>query len=268
MGLKVEGAKLCLNGGLLNRTNYISVHTGDPGNNNANEFPHTGANAHGYARIAAALAQWTFPASGHADRGIAANSAALNFPTPTGNLGDPTHCGLSSGINADAAGDASLFTGALAADVAAPLLGAQFGWPAGDFTISVEGGTLTDEGSDACLRAGLLTATRYLSLHTADPGTTGANEVAGGTYAREAVALAEWTIAGGTGIAALNVEKSYGVQTTDLPDLMWVALRTTLAAAGGVLWKVAFSNNPDDPEIGDTLSFAANQVTIGLVTDA
>jgi hypothetical protein len=27
----------------------------------------------------------------------------------------------------------------------------------------------------------------YVSLHTADPGTTGANEVAGGSYARQAI---------------------------------------------------------------------------------
>lgn len=30
------------------------------------------------------------------------------------------------------------------------------------------------------------TAATYISLHTADPGTTGANEVTGGTYARVA----------------------------------------------------------------------------------
>jgi hypothetical protein len=44
-----------------------------------------------------------------------------------------------------------------------------------------------------------LTATklaRYISLHTASPGTTGANEVAGGTYAR--VATTWGAIAGGS----------------------------------------------------------------------
>lgn len=39
-------------------------------------------------------------------------------------------------------------------------------------------------------------AAKFISLHTANPGTTGANEVAGGTYAR--VATTWGSIAGGT----------------------------------------------------------------------
>lgn len=35
----------------------------------------------------------------------------------------------------------------------------------------------------------------YVSLHTGDPGETGANEVAGGSYARQAVAGAGWNAA-------------------------------------------------------------------------
>lgn len=37
--------------------------------------------------------------------------------------------------------------------------------------------------------------TTYISLHTADPGKTGANEVAGGSYARQQVAGAGWNAA-------------------------------------------------------------------------
>lgn len=38
-------------------------------------------------------------------------------------------------------------------------------------------------GGEAAMLTGLLTA-RFISLHTADPGTTGASEVAGGGYGR------------------------------------------------------------------------------------
>lgn len=49
----------------------------------------------------------------------------------------------------------------------------------------------------------------YVSLHTADPGTTGASEVTGGTYARAAVT---WTASTG-GSAASNS----GALTINLP---------------------------------------------------
>ena len=261
MGLKVEGAKLGLKGGLLNGDRYISVHTADPGNNNADEFPHSGGSSYAYARIVAALAKWTIP-----NTGIAKNTAALNFPTPTGTMGDPTHCGISTHPANGDSGDKSLFTGALGADVAAPNIGAEFGWPADDFTIGCVGGTITPAGSVLCLKSGLLSGDRYLSLHTDDPGTNRANEVSGGSYAAQLIALSGWTIDGTTGIATLNKIITYGVQTSNLPDVMWVALCSSLTG-GDVLWKVAFSNNPDDPGLGDTLRFAASAVTIGLTTD-
>jgi hypothetical protein len=40
--------------------------------------------------------------------------------------------------------------------------------------------------------------TYYLSLHSADPGTTGASEFSGGSYARQAIVFSTWT-AGATG---------------------------------------------------------------------
>jgi len=43
----------------------------------------------------------------------------------------------------------------------------------------------------------------YLSLHTADPGTTGANEVSGGSYARQAITFG--AASGGTG-ASTNAQ--------------------------------------------------------------
>jgi hypothetical protein len=42
---------------------------------------------------------------------------------------------------------------------------------------------------DALRNTALQIATVYMSLHTADPGETGSNEVTGGSYARQAMAL-------------------------------------------------------------------------------
>jgi len=42
----------------------------------------------------------------------------------------------------------------------------------------------------------------YVSLHTADPGTTGASEVTGGSYARVAVT---WNVASGGSVTNSNV---------------------------------------------------------------
>jgi hypothetical protein len=49
---------------------------------------------------------------------------------------------------------------------------------------------------------GLPTANPYISLHTADPGETGASEVAGGSYARQQAAF-------DAAIAGANANTSY-----------------------------------------------------------
>lgn len=48
---------------------------------------------------------------------------------------------------------------------------------------------LTFGTSHAATLLGTMTSGAYLSLHTADPGATGANEVTGGSYARLACAI-------------------------------------------------------------------------------
>jgi hypothetical protein len=45
---------------------------------------------------------------------------------------------------------------------------------------------LSNAGKDALLE-GLAAAASHISLHTADPSTTGANELTGGTYARQVI---------------------------------------------------------------------------------
>ena len=61
----------------------------------------------------------------------------------------------------------------------------------------------------------MLTALRAdidaISIHTADPGTTGTNEVTGGGYARVAVTTADWGAASATtaGEVQLNNDKAF-----------------------------------------------------------
>lgn len=68
-----------------------------------------------------------------------------------------------------------------------------------------------DNGRDACLSGGLGNAISRLSLHTANPGTTGANEVAGGApaYARQLV---------GWAAAASGQRRNAGAVVFDVPD--------------------------------------------------
>jgi hypothetical protein len=77
----------------------------------------------------------------------------------------------------------------------------------------------------------------YLSLHTADPGTTGANEVSGGSYARQAIT---WNAASG------------GEQTSsDGQTFYWGD--PTAAVTGPVV-------------AGNSVVFTAGSVTAGPIT--
>lgn len=73
----------------------------------------------------------------------------------------------------------------------------------------------------------------YVSLHTADPGTTGASEVSGGTYARVA---ATWNAASGgavTNSGALSV--NLPASTTASYFGIWSAVTAGTYYIGGAL---------------------------------
>lgn len=55
---------------------------------------------------------------------------------------------------------------------------------------------------NAVLAAG---TTYYLSLHSADPGTTGASELSGGGYARQAIVFSTWASGSTSNNAAISV---------------------------------------------------------------
>jgi hypothetical protein len=79
---------------------------------------------------------------------------------------------------------------------------------------------------------GVKNAATFISLHTADPSTTGASEVLGGTYAR--VATAWGTVSNGSvtgGPATINVPAS----TTITHWGLWTAGTSGTFYYGGVL---------------------------------
>ena len=65
----------------------------------------------------------------------------------------------------------------------------------------------TNDGKAIMLNA-MRNATTEISLHTADPGTTGASEYAGAGYARAAAVVADWD-APAAGVVALNNDKDF-----------------------------------------------------------
>lgn len=106
----------------------------------------------------------------------------------------------------------------------------------------------------------LITATRnamldaltinYASLHTADPGTNGANEVTGGSYARKAVTMA----------AASN-----GVRAASNQPVFDVPAGTTVAYIG--LWNNSTflgSADPVDETFSNAGTYTVTAITIGV----
>jgi hypothetical protein len=75
-------------------------------------------------------------------------------------------------------------------------------------------------------------ATLYASLHNGNPGITGANEVAGGSYARQAVTLGTPSSSAVSNSAALNFT---GMPAVTTPGLTHVGLWDA-SSAGNFLW--------------------------------
>lgn len=81
---------------------------------------------------------------------------------------------------------------------------------------------LNDNGKNACLSGGLGNAVTHVSMHTAEPDSTGSNEVAGGSYARQAVT---WTSAS-SGVRDNNADLTHPIPagTTVTHYGLWSAL--------------------------------------------
>ena len=119
----------------------------------------------------------------------ATNTAIVQFPTPSANWTTPTHFGIFTAITS------GNFLGGdqLTSVVVQPTIGANVSFAASALTVVIPNGELTNDGSNDALEDGLLGNSVYVSLHSADPAQTGANELTGGAYARIVVAATGWT---------------------------------------------------------------------------
>lgn len=139
-------------------------------------------------------------------------------------------------------------------------------------------------------------ATVYLSLHTADPGITGASEVTGGSYARQAIAFGAPTAGVGTNsgtidFASMPIVAAPGVVAFGIWDdptagnLLWTGWAGSVigsftgAATGDLITAVGHGRSAGDAVVFEARDGAALPAGItsgtlyyviasGLVTDA
>lgn len=98
-------------------------------------------------------------------------------------------------------------------------------------------------------------ATVYVSLHTGDPGQTGANEVSGGSYARQAAA---WSAASGGSIA------NSGALSFTMPASTITHWGVWSAASGGTYQHGGVLASSQTFGSGDTASIAIGALVATL----
>lgn len=99
----------------------------------------------------------------------------------------------------------------------------------------------------------------FLSLHTAAPGSTGANEVTGGSYARQSITWNAW--------AAAATTSSNGQTFSGMPSEagnLYIGLWSA-ASSGTYYWGSASSAVTGPIPSGGTVTFASGAVS-GAVT--
>lgn len=223
---------------------YLALYTSNPGEAG------TGTEVSGgnYARQ-----QLTFAApNGKATE----NTNPVVFPTATVAWGNITHTAI---VDAPTGGNVLFYS-----PLAAPRtigVGDFFESRAGDHVVSL-GGSLSTFLAHALLNHVLRNtpytppATIFSSLHTANPGDTGAAEVSGGTYARLATPFAAAT----NGVALTNAE----VKFLGLPSTTVTHHAFRDAATGGNVLSAAALTAPVSPVSGDNLRFEAGQLSFAL----
>lgn len=111
---------------------------------------------------------------------------------------------------------------------------------------------------DAILNATTLTGITnvYISLHTADPGLTGASEVTGGSYARQ---LASFETAASKASQTDAVIEFAGMPTATITHIgIWDA-----ASAGNFLWG-GVNSGSQSVSAGNTFRLASGALDVSL----
>ena len=99
-------------------------------------------------------------------------------------------------------------------------------------------------------------AALYASLHTADPGSTGASELSGGSYARQSISFG----APSSGTAA----SSATINFTGLPAATITHIGLWDAVTAGTFHQSGALTSSVVVAAGNTLQFAAGQVTYNV----
>jgi hypothetical protein len=97
----------------------------------------------------------------------------------------------------------------------------------------------TNDGKAIMLNA-MRNATTEISLHTADPGTTGASEYAGAGYARVAAVAADWD-APAAGVVTLNADKPFTGVALDPVSHFGVWAGATFVASATITGDTSFN---------------------------
>lgn len=99
--------------------------------------------------------------------------------------------------------------------------------------------------------------TVYVSLHDADPGETGANEITGGSYARQSAAFSQ--------VSNDTWDNDADIDFTDMPSttVNYVALWDAVSA-GNCLWTGPASAMNDSVGVGETYRINAGDLDVSL----
>lgn len=100
--------------------------------------------------------------------------------------------------------------------------------------------------------------TYYLSLHSASPGDTGANEISGGSYARQAITFGD---ASGGSMASTDAQNFTGMPAES--GNLWFGIYT--AATGGtyLLGDTSADGSVTGPvAAGAQVTYSAGQITV------
>lgn len=98
--------------------------------------------------------------------------------------------------------------------------------------------------------------TVYISLHTANPGDTGANEVSGGSYARKAI-----TFAAPSGKSTSN---NITLEWTNMPACTVTHIGLWDAASAGTLWWTGQLTVSKTLQAGDAFRIDSGALTVTL----
>lgn len=122
---------------------------------------------------------------------VATNDSVIQFPAPTpADWSTITHLG----VHRAQTGTANFLGGSALDTARATSIGADVEVPAGDMTLTFPNGEWSNYGVEQAMIGALGSTSVWVSLHTSDPGLTGAGEVVGNAYARVEVAVTAITV--------------------------------------------------------------------------